>query len=387
MRTLFYLLISSRIFQYTLPKLLSILYRGLNVLKNTTEQEIFFSELKLKLHLVAVVAAAKVNSKDTFTKAIQDGMSKNTDYPPFILEGITFKYFSLHLHESLHDKLMNLSAEYHCRTRISMMHVGMGMALGLHYLKAYKQATEKKQKDECVLSFFNECVSKSKKGYAGCAIESLGLLIQTHMRDEGILFKWVNVLINSDLPPEIVLQYIAWIYHGLGRGYYFAPKNLLPTYASHFKYMPLLSLKHLINKIRRSELTEEYASCAIHNAVAGVFWAISAVSLTNPSILLDYLRFVREDISFFSGYHNSIIEGIQSNFAMLSITMPYRIKNMLPTIENDLLLYIPSSQQDKLIWEQFVKKPRTGYLKKMNDFDLSINVENIFCVQGFEQFP
>src|SRR5262249_7535839 len=103
----------------------------------------------------------------------------------------------------------------------TMLHAGIGMSFAKHVLKRLEPTTPDGEVRSAIAEFVSLCRNSSRDGYAGAALESLGLATRT-------LYPSVLLLLDQHIPSvEPDLQGYFW--HGAGRAMYFEPMNMLPS--------------------------------------------------------------------------------------------------------------------------------------------------------------
>jgi hypothetical protein len=152
---------------------------------------------------------------------------------------------------------------------LTMLHAGIGMSFAKAVLKGLEPDTPAGMVRDAIARFVSLCRSSSRPGYAGAALESLGLATRT-------LYPNLVALMDREIPPvEPVLQGYFW--HGVGRAMYFDPMNLLPSVNAPWRMIKRLD-------------AETPHDLAYRNALSGMSWAIAVVNMRNPSVMEAFLR-------------------------------------------------------------------------------------------------
>ena len=144
------------------------------------------------------------------------------------------------------------------------LHAGMGLSMArrcLQDLDAGCAATEVQQQ---LHRFVALCRDNSQEGYTEVGLEALGLIARSLHPD---LVKPIDQQLSS-IYPEI----LPYFWHGVGRGSYFLPFNLVPR---------LSSASRALEVLRREAPNEE----AWNNALSGLAWPIILVNIRHPQII------------------------------------------------------------------------------------------------------
>ena len=162
-----------------------------------------------------------------------------------------------------------------------LLHTGLGLALAESVLHEMNEKSE----DRALLveKFAGLCRQYSQPGYAGVVFEALGLVART-------LFPGLVVEIDRCLSTQATR--LAYFWHGVGRGIYFAPENVSPRRSAPWKALTLC-------------LQETSHELARQNAMAGLAWAITIINMNTPEVMQAFARhhgyIVLEDLAFMDG--------------------------------------------------------------------------------------
>jgi hypothetical protein len=152
---------------------------------------------------------------------------------------------------------------------LTMLHAGIGMSNAKAVLAGLDPASSPHVVRSAILRFTTLCRTSSRPGYAGAALESLGLATRT-------LYPNLVSLIDRELPvvaPEIR----GYFWHGAGRAMYFSPMNMLPS--SNAPWGLIAALEH-----------ETPDAAAYQDALAGISWALTVVNMRHPVVMETFLR-------------------------------------------------------------------------------------------------
>jgi hypothetical protein len=164
------------------------------------------------------------------------------------------------------------------------LHTGMGLALAETVL-AYRldSATTAEV-------FIKLCCNNARPEFLGATIEALGLVVRNlYPEMMGSLSEYLWRC-NQEL--------FEYLWHGAGRGIYFAPINFLPYWSTPWQGYEMCTREPPNDLARR-------------NAVAGFAWAVTLVNLRHPTILVAFLERLGErlalDDAFASGVFSALV--------------------------------------------------------------------------------
>ena len=150
-----------------------------------------------------------------------------------------------------------------------MLHAGIGMSFAKDVLATLEPTSVPMAVRAGIARFVALCRNSSRPGYAGAAIESLGLATRT-------LYPNLIAMIDREI-PEVDPAIHGYFWHGAGRAMYFDPMNMLPSVNAPWR------------AIRR--LHEEAPhDLAYKNALSGLAWAITVVNMRHPQVMETFLR-------------------------------------------------------------------------------------------------
>src|SRR5262245_48082655 len=151
---------------------------------------------------------------------------------------------------------------------LTMLHAGIGMSFAKFVLKRLAPTTPESEVKAAIAEFVSLCRNSSRNGYAGAALESLGLATRT-------LYPNVLNLIDSHIQSvEPDLQGYFW--HGAGRAMYFEPMNMLPSVNAPWR------------AIRRLDMEAPH-DLARRNILSGLAWALTVVNMRYPMVMEAFL--------------------------------------------------------------------------------------------------
>jgi hypothetical protein len=212
---------------------------------------------------------------------------------------------------------------------LTMLHAGIGMSFAkrnLAPLKAGSPAAEIRAAAEKIVGL---CRNSSRPGYAGCAIESLGLASRFLHGT-----KMVRAL-DEQLAP-LGEDLVGYLWHGAGRAMYFSPPNFMPAWRTPWRAVEMC----------RTEPPHELGR---RSAAAGFAWAIALVNMRFPVIMETLLKYHGEEFLKDDAFANGV---------MSSLIMRYDITpqdDVLETYRN----HRPAASDSKVadLWERLVREP------------------------------
>ena len=152
---------------------------------------------------------------------------------------------------------------------LTMLHAGIGMSFAKHVLKPLSPASASDVVNAAIEEFVALCRRSSRDGYAGAALESLGLATRT-------LYPNLVPLLDAHI-PNIAPELHGYFWHGAGRAMYFDPMNMLPSVNAPWR------------AIRRLD-DEAPHDVARRNVLSGLAWAITVVNMRNPMVMEAFLQ-------------------------------------------------------------------------------------------------
>src|SRR2546423_2536952 len=216
---------------------------------------------------------------------------------------------------------------------LTMMHAGLGLAFAqqlLNRITPYSAASDIRR----VLREFIQLVNdNSRKGYAGAAYESLGLVTRF----------WHSPMVNivdchlQEVEPEAV----SYFWHGVGRAHYFLPIFFVPGLLS-----PWLAIER-----------EAPHELALLNMIAGLAWATTIVNVRQPEIIENFLRSQGERVSrnpaFTNGVMSTLIMGID-----ITPNDVYILR---------FLQYQPTQSDERVVrlWNDLIVRPAKDALQRI----------------------
>ena len=170
---------------------------------------------------------------------------------------------------------INLKAEANTLPPSSLvaLHSGAGLSFAGRCLEAITSRHTGAQVRTTLERFIVLCDENSDEAYVGAAYEALGLAT-------GNLHPHLLADIDHHL-AELDEELVAYFWHGVGRGIYFAPTNLRPN----------VETQRFLMKQVQQESSHELARL---NTLSGLIWALVLVNIRHPEIIE---AFVRDNLS------------------------------------------------------------------------------------------
>lgn len=173
---------------------------------------------------------------------------------------------------------------------LTMLHAGIGMSFAKHVLKPLEPTTAPAAVRAAIAEFVALCRASSWPGYAGAALESLGLATRT-------LYPSLVRIVDAQI-PAVEPDLLGYFWHGVGRAMYFEPANMLPSVNAPWR------------AIRRLD-EEAPHDTARRNILSGLSWAITVVNMRHPVVMEALLRhhgvMAAEDDAFSNGVTSALL--------------------------------------------------------------------------------
>jgi hypothetical protein len=150
---------------------------------------------------------------------------------------------------------------------LPMLHAGMGLSFAKRLMSAINPRSTDFEVRTTLQQFVALCKENARRGYVGCALESLGLATRT-------LYPEMVGIVDQQL-LKVDHDAVSYFWHGVGRAIYFSPGLLLPGCGS-----PWLAFKTCWQ--------EAPHELGLINAIAGTAWAVTLVNMRQPEIV-EYL--------------------------------------------------------------------------------------------------
>ncbi|NTV03923.1 radical SAM protein, partial [bacterium] len=247
------------------------------------------------------------------------------------VEGIGHDYVEARKHrgESLTDLLTSSEVADLPDGSLTMLHAGIGLGLAEIALDDLRPDAAPEKMDAALRQFLADCTSSSRKGYVGCALESLGLVTR-HFYGHSMVLAVDKRLEGIDEAMR------GFFWHGVGRAVYFSPDNMVPGLSSPWPAVDMC------DRLAPHDLARD-------NMVAGVAWGMTMVNLKQP-VVLEALLHKHAAFADSAAFSN----GVASSIVMRKDTTPDEEHIAA------LVKYEPTTSDASLeaLWDRAVRQPR-----------------------------
>lgn len=209
---------------------------------------------------------------------------------------------------------------------LTMLHAGIGMSFAKDVLKKLDTSSSAEAVRSGVSRFISLCRNSSQPGYAGAALESLGLATRT-------LYPKLVPIIDAHIAsvdPELA----GYFWHGAGRAMYFEPMNMLPSANAPWRAVTRLE-QDVPNELAR------------RNALAGICWAVTVVNMRHPVVMETFLRHHRDIAENDDAYRNGLTSSL-----MMRYDTTRDGTSIAPFIHNE-----PADPDARDAWQRLVMGP------------------------------
>ena len=210
---------------------------------------------------------------------------------------------------------------------LTMLHAGIGMSFAKRNLDRLKATSPPSEIRKAVEEIVRLCKDSSQEGYAGAAIESLGLASR-------FLHGTAMVRAIDEQLAAMQQDLVGYLWHGAGRAMYFSPPNFIPGWNTPWRAVAMC----------RREPSHNLGRC---NATAGFAWAVTLVNMRFPIIMETLLKYHGEEFLQDDAFANGVTS---------SVVMRYDISPDDPTIRA-FHEYRPANPKLASLWDRLVKTP------------------------------
>lgn len=216
---------------------------------------------------------------------------------------------------------------------MTMLHAGIGMSFAKHVLKRLEPTSPTDVVESAIEEFASLCRNSSRTGYAGAALESLGLATRT-------LYPNVALLIDMHMPSaDPDLQGYFW--HGAGRAMYFEPMNMLPSVNAPWR------------AIRRLDMEAPH-DLARRNILSGLAWAITVVNMRDATVMETFLAHHGQAMAQNDAFTNGVTSSL-----MMRYDTTREDARIAPFIH-----YEPRDPAVAALWRQLITSPCEEALRR-----------------------
>jgi len=239
---------------------------------------------------------------------------------------------------------------------LTMLHAGIGLAFAQHGLEIISPDIPASQVRRLIERFVGECRTSSREGFAGCALESLGLVVR-HFHGAAVCRSLDPRL--AEIDPA--LQGFFW--HGVGRALYFSPANMMPGLDSPWPVLAMIEEEAPHETARR-------------NMVSGMAWAMTLVNMLTPGIMEAFLKENGEKFSV----DDAFTEGVASAIVMRQDTTPGA------SFIGAFLRHRPSDEKTAALWSRLIVAPATKALERYHRvLEENRRLDEVFRYQPLEE--
>lgn len=223
-------------------------------LQNKLETFNLFAHVDLELDLLRKDASLR----ESVARALRFGPYRSV----WAIEGVGHFYAE----SGNRSDCLNLKAEAGTLPASSLvaLHSGAGLSFASRCLETINNHHTDAQIRTTLEQFLTLCDENSHEAYVGAAYEALGLVTRN-------LHPHLLPAIDHHL-AELDEELVAYFWHGVGRGIYFAPTNILSDGETSCRVM----------KQTQQESPHELAQL---NTLGGLIWALVLVNIRHPKIL------------------------------------------------------------------------------------------------------
>jgi hypothetical protein len=203
----------------------------------------------------------------------------------------------------------------------------MGLAIGERLIKTINPGSCKSEIRRVLDQFLMLCRDNSNPCYLGAAYESLGLVTRN-------LYPQMMTGLDQEM-GKMDEDLMSYFWHGVGRGIYFAPTNLLPDgNTSRALQMTRQEPRHELGR---------------RNALAGLGWAIALVNIRHPEIMEGFLKDRGDQLDD----NDAFVNGVSSSVII------WRDSTVNDSSLEAFCNYQPDSSDGTLVerWDQMVRRP------------------------------
>lgn len=208
---------------------------------------------------------------------------------------------------------------------LTMMHAGLGLALAESLMKQVTPESSPKEVERVLKAFIKLCHNNSRPGYAGCALESLGLVTRC--------FNYPLVGLVQQVLADVDPMTWEFFWRGAGRALYFSPGHMMQPLFSPWIAAEMEAPNEQAYKILK----------------AGISWPTNIVNMRHPEIFEDLIK--RRGAA--EENEGTIRHGVAASTTMAMDTTPNH-----PVVKA-YLEYKPKSNDPKVqgLWQKLVHEP------------------------------
>jgi hypothetical protein len=211
----------------------------------------------------------------------------------------------------------------------TMLHAGIGLGFARYWVEPLKPECSKEELRKAVVNMIDLCRKNSRPGYAGAAIESLGL-VSRFIHDAAFCKRVHEVLTESE--PDC----LGYFWRGCGRSIYFGPKNFAPGFGRPSRACAMADEEAPNEECRQGLLS-------------GIAWATTVVNMETPEVM----EWVLTNLDLYFGNNPGYPSGVIS-----SVVMRYDTTPGLKLID-DFRFHKPADAKIAALWKKHITEPMT----------------------------
>lgn len=207
-----------------------------------------------------------------------------------------------------------------------MLHAGIGMAFARYHIEKLKpEQTSKDQLRTAVSATVKLCKENSIPGYAGAALESIGLV--SRFIHNAAFCRRIHEVMKESEPDSL-----GFFWRGCGRAIYFGPQNFMPGFDKPCRAIDMCDAEAPDEECRQGLL-------------AGCSWAQTVVNMETPEVMEWVLANLKDYYGDNPGYPNGMTS---------SVVMRWDISPHFPLVES-FRNHKPTDPKIAALWQKYPK--------------------------------
>jgi hypothetical protein len=255
--------------------LVSPVARIISSLPGPPFESLYWQEFQSKWNVIDIVQNPR-DPGDGVLPAIQQAHLRDPFLTVWAIEGIGQEYGNIAMAGKVPlERLFSFTAGRVNSGECAMLHAGMGLSLAITVLDGLPKSPGPSDLRIAIQEVLERCHRASLQGYAGAAIEQLGLTCR---------FSYSHLV--SDIDQELRRTFpsiLSYFWHGVGRSIYYLPENFVPAPGD-------------VRPDFEMALTEPKHQIGLANTIAGYAWAFVLVSMRQPQTIENAINANRNSI-------------------------------------------------------------------------------------------
>jgi hypothetical protein len=297
------------------------------------------------------------DGKTTVQEMVEKSYALGTFPALWAVEGVGKDLAEWHMQRSPNPKRMLNDAPLDPKYRGAwlMLHAGIGMGFARQPILALPRDPSPAQVRDFTMRFVTLCRENSRPGYAGAALESLGL-VSRFMRSQEFCRSIHDVLGKEDPDAN------TYFWRGMGRCFYFHPENFPPGVSRPYRAFDMIDAAAPDEEIKQA-------------LYAGFSWALTVVNMITPEVMEYVLTHVPELVG-----QPGFVNGITS-----SVTMRYDTTPGEPLITR-FMNHQPADRETAALWKEKVRASCELAIEKVHPALVSHQrLEEVFHYQPYPE--